>query len=427
MNDLEDNQPQTPDMNSHGLKKKRVCKACDSCRIKKTKCNGMKPCMRCISNNKICTYTERRRSKDKSYPAGYVELLETRLDILTRSLKKLFEMSEAGENLSSLRSDSTGELSINRLISRLVDKENLFKNQPVEWEHGTDLAANFENDEEYVKSASAEFADHSRHVISASNENRVQKKGRGRRRGSKNRRSLTSLSKKIPPSIDSELSSNSSRASSLKSPIEVKSEVNGIDKLGFNIDLGPFQSGSELATAAMNRDDGNFQMSEIDSDEDYYLSPSFSPCPDLKYQFPSFDTASEISTKNNSISSLNSVRNMSVSSPLGNSNFDDLSTYKIQTHHNGPSSLSNEVVNSPTDISMAPQSSIVVPKTTEDINQAAKLRQIEADRFALSKINENDFTGFGNIIEPSHITNNGHLDDVLMSNIPITYSGLDLA
>ena len=65
------------------VKKKRVGKACDSCRIKKTKCDGKKPCNRCLLDNKICVFTEKRKVKEKIHPPGYIELLETRLDILS--------------------------------------------------------------------------------------------------------------------------------------------------------------------------------------------------------------------------------------------------------------------------------------------------------------------------------------------------------
>lgn len=72
-------------------KKKRVDKACDSCRFKKKKCDGKKPCNQCLIYNKICVYVEKR--KKKTYPYGYVELLETRIEILTKSFEKLIELS----------------------------------------------------------------------------------------------------------------------------------------------------------------------------------------------------------------------------------------------------------------------------------------------------------------------------------------------
>lgn len=72
-------------------KKKRVVKACDSCRLKKTKCNGQQPCERCTIDGKICIYTERKKTKDKVYSSEHVELLESRLDLINRSFLKLCE------------------------------------------------------------------------------------------------------------------------------------------------------------------------------------------------------------------------------------------------------------------------------------------------------------------------------------------------
>jgi hypothetical protein len=36
--------------------RKRVCKACDRCRLKKSKCDGSSPCSRCKSDNAICVF-----------------------------------------------------------------------------------------------------------------------------------------------------------------------------------------------------------------------------------------------------------------------------------------------------------------------------------------------------------------------------------
>ena len=36
--------------------RKRVCKACDRCRLKKSKCDGSSPCSRCKADNAICVF-----------------------------------------------------------------------------------------------------------------------------------------------------------------------------------------------------------------------------------------------------------------------------------------------------------------------------------------------------------------------------------
>lgn len=64
--------------------RKRVCKACDRCRLKKSKvflllalraqadrqCDGANPCSRCRADNAICVFGERKKAHDKVYPKG---------------------------------------------------------------------------------------------------------------------------------------------------------------------------------------------------------------------------------------------------------------------------------------------------------------------------------------------------------------------
>lgn len=60
-----------------GSIRKRVCKACDRCRLKKSKCDGSSPCSRCKSDNAICVFGERKKSHDKIYPKGCVPISST--------------------------------------------------------------------------------------------------------------------------------------------------------------------------------------------------------------------------------------------------------------------------------------------------------------------------------------------------------------
>lgn len=71
------------------MRKKRVGKACDSCRLKKTKCNGKNPCERCSIDNKPCVFTEKKRQNDRMFTSEHVDLIEHRLKICNRSLLKL--------------------------------------------------------------------------------------------------------------------------------------------------------------------------------------------------------------------------------------------------------------------------------------------------------------------------------------------------
>ncbi|KAH6637698.1 C6 transcription factor-like protein [Boeremia exigua] len=77
--------------------RKRVCKACDRCRLKKSKCDGASPCSRCKADNAICVFGERKKSQDKVYPKGYVEMLEQQQTQLVAGLRELYTRLQSGQ------------------------------------------------------------------------------------------------------------------------------------------------------------------------------------------------------------------------------------------------------------------------------------------------------------------------------------------
>ncbi|KAJ9655842.1 Fluconazole resistance protein 1 [Neophaeococcomyces mojaviensis] len=89
--------PVEPSSPSDGGIRKRVCKACDRCRLKKSKCDGSSPCSRCRADNAICVFGERKKSHDKVYPKGYVEMLEHQQLQLVAGLQELYRRLKAGE------------------------------------------------------------------------------------------------------------------------------------------------------------------------------------------------------------------------------------------------------------------------------------------------------------------------------------------
>ncbi|KAK9450903.1 uncharacterized protein V1518DRAFT_161694 [Limtongia smithiae] len=111
--------PSSNDGPEYGTRK-RVGKACDSCRIKKSKCDGRKPCSRCIMDDKICTFTERKKSREKLYSSRYVELLENRIEILQNAVTELVRRVSRGEDISCLISKN-GHISINRALQELTN------------------------------------------------------------------------------------------------------------------------------------------------------------------------------------------------------------------------------------------------------------------------------------------------------------------
>ncbi|KAF9110374.1 hypothetical protein BGX27_006447 [Mortierella sp. AM989] len=68
------------------VKRKRLTQACDPCRKKKIKCDGVKPsCANCAKINTNCTYLP--SMKKRGPRQGYIELLEKRLDKMEQMLQ----------------------------------------------------------------------------------------------------------------------------------------------------------------------------------------------------------------------------------------------------------------------------------------------------------------------------------------------------
>ncbi|KAJ5654866.1 hypothetical protein N7490_001869 [Penicillium lividum] len=80
-----------------GNVRKRVCKACDRCRLKKSRCDGSSPCLRCRGDNAICVFGERQKAHDKVYPKRYVEMLEQQQAWLVCGLQELYRQAIDGE------------------------------------------------------------------------------------------------------------------------------------------------------------------------------------------------------------------------------------------------------------------------------------------------------------------------------------------
>ncbi|KAM6508562.1 Fluconazole resistance protein 1 [Fusarium solani] len=71
---------------------KRVRKACERCRMKKTKCDGEFPCKRCKDDGSVCTAAIRRKMEYKQLPQGYAEVLENTQLALIATVHKLYSM-----------------------------------------------------------------------------------------------------------------------------------------------------------------------------------------------------------------------------------------------------------------------------------------------------------------------------------------------
>lgn len=119
-----------------GSIRKRVCKACDRCRLKKSKCDGSSPCSRCKSDNAICVFGERKKSHDKIYPKGYVEMLENQQSQLVAGLQELYKRVQNGQGWtgSPLKETSHGGPLTHDILERLgaLKQENHSENDRFE-------------------------------------------------------------------------------------------------------------------------------------------------------------------------------------------------------------------------------------------------------------------------------------------------------
>ncbi|KAL3463268.1 hypothetical protein BJX64DRAFT_126435 [Aspergillus heterothallicus] len=81
-----------PDQRVFRVKRKHVLKACDRCRVKKTKCDGKQPCNRCSSYNHPCLFRERKATQAKVYSRGFVEMLESHHSLVVKALQRLYKL-----------------------------------------------------------------------------------------------------------------------------------------------------------------------------------------------------------------------------------------------------------------------------------------------------------------------------------------------
>ncbi|KAK3310801.1 uncharacterized protein B0T15DRAFT_50623 [Chaetomium strumarium] len=93
--------PPSPARDTHSQngdgRHKRVWKACERCRMKKTKCDGEFPCKRCKDDGLICTAGTRKKIEYKQLPPGYAEVLENTQFVLIATVQKLYSMVRNGE------------------------------------------------------------------------------------------------------------------------------------------------------------------------------------------------------------------------------------------------------------------------------------------------------------------------------------------
>lgn len=306
--------------NSHAdSKKKRVGKACDSCRIKKCRCDGRKPCTKCVADNKICVYSERKRPRDKVYPSGYVELLETRLDLLSKSLEKLIDLSSAGNDISFLKTPGE-KFSVNKIITQLVNDHGLLDNQPVEWDTSTKLLAELPDDNEGIYQISSVYAEHAKNVTSSVDSTGKLKDKHDKRKGKpklKKEPTGSTNSSTSPDNSNSQLQDLSEQHIKVKQepffddePMDLRTDFvlpgfqTQLEDFTPNLDLGPFSSGAAIAALAM---EGGLSMSDFESDNNrnnnnYSPVGTVSPFSDSEWNGSGIFNSDSHGTRNDTLS-----------------------------------------------------------------------------------------------------------------------------
>ncbi|KAK4206369.1 putative c6 transcription factor protein, partial [Rhypophila decipiens] len=100
---------------------KRVWKACERCRMKKTKCDGEFPCKRCKDDGLVCTASTRKKTEYKQVPKGYAELLENTQFALIKTIHKLYSMvrNQQRWDLGEPELNDRGQPAIHNIVSKL--------------------------------------------------------------------------------------------------------------------------------------------------------------------------------------------------------------------------------------------------------------------------------------------------------------------
>ncbi|KAI5900259.1 uncharacterized protein SCHCODRAFT_0255964 [Schizophyllum commune H4-8] len=115
-------------------RKRKIDRACDFCRKRKSRCDGDKisrrPCSNCTLNNASCTYQD--TIKRQVFSKAYVETLERRIETLERRNKELEDLlgvhqiaATGNGEVDDRPSSSTTNATIQHTIKSIVSQEQL--------------------------------------------------------------------------------------------------------------------------------------------------------------------------------------------------------------------------------------------------------------------------------------------------------------
>ncbi|GES59072.1 quinic acid utilization activator [Aspergillus terreus] len=134
--------PATED-SSANPKRQRVSRACDSCRSKKDKCDGVQPvCSTCASLSRPCTY--KANPKKRGLPTGYIRTIELLWGLVfckiqgsEEVVRALLKQANMPSHLATMGKEAEGSDTLlsswkNSVVLRDIEKMLLFLEQPEE-------------------------------------------------------------------------------------------------------------------------------------------------------------------------------------------------------------------------------------------------------------------------------------------------------
>ncbi|OAP56633.1 hypothetical protein AYL99_08745 [Fonsecaea erecta] len=105
--------PPRPGSGEPAKSRVRIGRACDRCKIKKSKCDGNTPCSACISSESTCEYSARRRREARDWYWGMQ-------DVIDEALQRLYWACREGRGFPGVIPDeSAGRVSTDAILRGL--------------------------------------------------------------------------------------------------------------------------------------------------------------------------------------------------------------------------------------------------------------------------------------------------------------------